>query len=258
MKLATWNVNSMKARLPRVISWLQDQAPDVVCFQETKQHNELLDVAAFSQMGYEIAHHGEGRWNGVAIASRVGLEDVRAGFSAEADAQGARLLAATCGGIRVHSVYVPNGRSLESEHYLLKLQWLAALRELLDSRCDAAKPVAVLGDFNIAPQDHDVWDIAEFEGMTHVSEGEREALAHLMEFGLVDAVDCLHKEEQVFTWWDYRAGAFHRNHGMRIDLALVTQVLATGLSSAGSDRDSRKGEKPSDHAAVLIEVAFGD
>lgn len=255
MRIATWNVNSMKARLPRVIPWLEQHAPDVLCVQETKQADEAFDPAPFEALGYQVAHHGDGRWNGVAIASRVGLDEAVAGFAGPSDEAGPRLLAATCDGVRVHSVYVPNGRELESEWYPIKLAWLAELRELLAVRCANHEEVVVAGDFNIAPTDLDVWDPAALEGMTHVSAPEREALEALLSLGLVDAVARAHPGEQRFSWWDYRGGSFHKNQGMRIDLVLLSEQLAAGIVEAGTDRDARKGEKPSDHAPVVVDLS---
>jgi exodeoxyribonuclease-3 len=261
MRLATWNVNSLTARLPRVEEWIAYARPDVLCLQETKQADAAFPHGAFAALGYESAHHGDGRWNGVAIISRVGLENVRQGFGADgadgADDQGTRLIAADCGGVRVHSVYVPNGRSLDSEHYPAKLAWLARLRRLLVETCDPGDPVAVLGDFNVAPEDRDVWDVSQFEGMTHVSPPERAALADLESWGLVDVFRRMYDDDDLFSWWDYRGGSFHRHRGMRIDLVLVTEVLAAGTTWALIDRNARKGDKPSDHTPVLVDAAVG-
>jgi len=254
VRIATWNVNSLPARLFRVEEWIRYAQPDVLCMQETKQADAAFPHGAFAALGYETAHHGDGRWNGVAIASRVGLEDVSTGMDSEEDAHGTRLVAADCGGVRVHSVYVPNGRSLDSEQYPAKLAWLARLRTLVDETSAPDRPVAVCGDFNVAPEDRDVWDPSKFVGMTHVSPPEREALAALEEWGLVDAFRRLYDDEKLFTWWDYRAGSFHKHQGMRIDLILVTDVLARTTSYGLIDRNARKGEKPSDHAPVFIDT----
>ena len=255
MRLATWNVNSLAVRLPRVEEWIRYAEPDVLCLQETKLADDAFPHEAFASLGYETAHHGNGQWNGVAIASRVGLTQVATGLgSDEDDAQGTRLVAAECGGVRVHSVYVPNGRSLDSEQYTAKLAWLARLRELLDETASPDAPVAVCGDFNVAPEDRDLWDPAEFVGATHVSEPERAALARLEEWGLVDAFRRIYDGDHLFTWWDYRAGNFHKHKGMRIDLILVTETLAARTRYALVDRNARKGEKPSDHAPVFIDV----
>ena len=257
MRIATWNVNSLSARLARVEEWIEYAHPDVLCLQETKQADPSFPTAAFAALGYETAHHGDGRWNGVAIASRVGLSDVTRGLGSEDDAQGPRAIAADCGEVRVVSAYVPNGRSLDSEHYQAKLAWLARLREVLDETSSPDRPVAVCGDFNVAPEDRDVWDPEQFEGMTHVSAPERQALADLQSWGLVDVFRRLYDDDRLFSWWDYRGGSFHRHRGMRIDLILVTEVLAARTTYALIDRNARKGEKPSDHAPVLIDTEVG-
>ena len=255
MRIATWNVNSLTARLPRVEEWIAYAQPDVLCLQETKQADAAFPHGAFATLGYETAHHGDGRWNGVAIVSRVGLSEVSTGLGSDDDAQGTRVIAADCGGVRVLSVYVPNGRSLESEHFAAKLAWLARLRVLLDETTTPDRPVAVCGDFNVAPDDRDVWDPAQFVGATHVSQPERDALAGLQSWGLVDSFRRLYDDAGLFSWWDYRGGNFHRHQGMRIDLILVTEVLATRTTYALIDRNARKGQKPSDHAPVFIDTS---
>ena len=256
MRIATWNVNSLKARLARVEEWLGYAQPDVLCMQETKLADGAFPELAFRVLGYEAAHHGDGRWNGVAILSKVGLDDVAAGF-AEAPAGVAaetRLLAATCGGVRVHSVYVPNGRSLESEQYTAKLDWLRRLRDLVTTAASGpGLPVAVCGDFNIAPEDRDVYDPAKFVGATHVSAAERAALAEITAAGLVDAFRLVYDEDRLYTWWDYRAGDFHNHRGMRIDLVLLSKSLADGVRWGLVDRNARKGQSPSDHAPLVID-----
>ena len=255
MRIATWNVNSLTARLARVEEWMAYARPDVLCLQETKQADAAFPHDAFTDLGYESAHHGDGRWNGVAIISRVGLDNVATGLGSCDDAEGTRLIAADCGGVRVLSAYVPNGRALDDEHYPAKLAWLARLRQLLDETCTPDQPVAVCGDFNVAPEDRDVWDPAEFEGMTHVSQPERDALAALESWGLVDAFRLQYPDDKLFSWWDYRGGSFHRHRGMRIDLILVTQALARTTTFALIDRQARKGEKPSDHTPVFIDTS---
>lgn len=259
MRIATWNVNSLNARLARVEEWLGYAQPDVICLQETKMADGAFPSMAFSALGYESAHHGNGRWNGVAILSRVGLADVAAGFCGEVadEVAESRIISASCGGARVSSVYVPNGRSVGSSHYQAKLEWLAQLRRHLDQTCDPATPVAVCGDFNVAPEDRDVWDSRAFEGATHVSEAERQALARLMEWGLIDAFRQRHGEEGLFSWWDYRAGDFHQHRGMRIDLILVSRPLAGQVRFTLIDRFARKGKSPSDHAPVLVDLNSG-
>jgi exodeoxyribonuclease-3 len=252
MRLVTWNVNSLTARLPRVVQWIEEHQPDVVCLQETKQAEGAFPADTFAALGYESAHHGDGRWNGVALISRVGLTDVVRGFGTAEDEHGCRIVAATCGGARVHSVYVPNGRSLDNEFYGIKLAWLARLRAMLDETVAPGDQVAVCGDFNVAPDDGDVWDPAHFEGMTHVSQPERDALAAVEAWGLIDVFRRFN-DPGVFTWWDYRAGDFHQGRGLRIDLVLVSQSLADRASAAFMDRDARKGQKPSDHAPVVVD-----
>jgi exodeoxyribonuclease-3 len=256
MRLASWNVNSLTARLPRVIPWIEEHQPDVLCLQETKQADEKFPRDEFAALGYQAAHHGDGRWNGVALLSRVGLADPVFGFGSAEDDHGSRIVAATCGGVRVHSVYVPNGRSLDNEFYGVKLEWLARLRTMLDATCRAGDSVAVCGDFNVAPDDGDVWDPGHFVGMTHVSEPERAALRHVEAWGLNDVFRRFN-EPGVFTWWDYRAGDFHQGRGMRIDLVLVSDDLVARATGAFMDRNARKGQKPSDHAPVVVDFAEG-
>jgi exodeoxyribonuclease-3 len=256
MRIATWNVNSVKQRVPRLLPWLDQRQPDVVCLQETK-----LTDAAFTALlgeelasrGYAVALHGEAQWNGVAILSKVGLDDVMAGI---AGAPGfprpeARAVAATCNGIRVYSVYVPNGRVPDSDHYRYKLAWLAALRDQLSAGPDAA---IVCGDMNIAPTDADVFDPEAYVGQTHVTPPERAALAELLQLGLRDVVRDHWPTERVFTYWDYRAGMFHQDLGMRIDLALASAPVAGRVKAAWVDRQARKGSGPSDHAPVIIDL----
>jgi exodeoxyribonuclease-3 len=249
-------VNSVKQRVPRLLPWLDQRRPDVACLQETKLADsafmELLGEK-LAQRGYEVAVHGETQWNGVAILSRVGLGDVVAGV---AGAPGfprpeARAVAATCGGIRVYSVYVPNGRVPDSDHYRYKLAWLAALREMVDAGPEAA---IVCGDMNIAPTDADVFDPGAYVGQTHVTAPERAALAELAAIGLRDVVRDRWPAERVFTYWDYRAGMFHRDLGMRIDLVLAAAPVAGRVRAAWVDRHARKGSGPSDHAPVIVDL----
>jgi len=255
MRIATWNVNSLKARLARVEEWLSYASPDVLCLQETKLSDAAFPHMAFSALGYESVHHGQGQWNGVAILSRVGVDDVVAGFGAglEADPD-ARLITATCGGIRVISVYVPNGRALDDPHYLYKLSWFERLRRHLDLEAEPAQPVVVCGDFNVAPEDRDVWDPAAFVGSTHVSEPERQALRDLEAWGLEDAFRLCYPDRGLYTYWDYRAGDFHQHRGMRIDLVLVSRPVAERVTWALVDRNARKGKQPSDHAPVIVDL----
>jgi exodeoxyribonuclease-3 len=257
VRLATWNVNSVMARLPRLLEWLAATRPDVVCLQETKVADAAFPGAEVAELGYAAAAHGDGRWNGVAILSRVGLEEVTEGFAGEPGYPEveARAVSATCAGIRVWSVYIPNGRTLDNPHYTYKLAWLEALREALQAETGAGRrELAVCGDFNVAPGDDDVWDPAEFVGSTHVSAAERAAIAALLELGLVDTRARALKGRP-FTYWDYRAGMFHKGLGMRIDLVLLSRSLAARVSDAYIDREARKGTAPSDHAPVVVELA---
>jgi exodeoxyribonuclease-3 len=251
--LATWNVNSIKQRVPRLLPWLDQRQPDVVCLQETKLSDEAFAALLGEELvsrGYEFAAHGEAQWNGVAILSKSGLDDVVRGF---AGAPGfphpeSRAVSATCGGMRVHSLYVPNGRVPGSDHYQYKLNWLAALAQDLSGGPDNA---VVCGDMNIAPADEDVFDPEAYIGQTHVTAPERAALAQLL--GLRDVVRDRWPGKRVFTYWDYRAGMFHQDLGMRIDLVLATAPVAERVRAAWVDRQARKGSGPSDHAPVMVD-----
>jgi len=256
VRISTWNVNSVKQRLPRLLPWLDERRPDVVCLQETKLADEAFSELlgdALAERGYEFAAHGEASWNGVAILSRVGLQDVTPGLIG---APGfphpeARAIGATCGGIRVVSVYVPNGRVPGSDHYRYKLAWLASLRDLVVAGPDS---MVVCGDMNIAPADEDVFDPAAYVGHTHVTGPERSALAELQALGLHDVIRDRWPGERVFTYWDYRAGMFHQDLGMRIDLILATGAVAERVKAAWVDRQARKGSGPSDHAPVIVDL----
>lgn len=255
MRIATWNVNSLTARLARVEEWVAYADVDVLCLQETKVSDAAFPSLPFANLGYESVHHGLGRWNGVAILSRVGANDVLAGFGGEEPGEDeGRIVSATCGGVRVSSVYVPNGRQVGSSHYAAKLDWLRRLRLHLDRTCEPGTMVAICGDFNVAPEDRDVWDPDAFIGATHVSKAERKALADVEDWGLVDAFRVRHQEDNLFSWWDYRRGDFHQHRGMRIDHVLVTAELAPYISFALIDRYARKGKQPSDHAPVLVDI----
>jgi exodeoxyribonuclease III len=255
MRLATWNVNSLKVRLPRVEEWLADVQPDVLCMQETKLANDAFPSLTFAALGYESAHHGQGQWNGVAILSKVGLDDVVADFAdgREPDPD-ARIVSATCGGVRVSSVYVPNGRSLDHEHYQYKLDWMSRLLAHLEATTSADQPVMVAGDFNIAPEDRDVYDPSKFTDATHTSAAERDTLARLEQWGMQDLFRLQHDEAKLYSWWDYRAGDFHQGRGLRIDLVLGTASVAERLSWSVVDRNARKGTLPSDHAPVIVDL----
>ncbi len=274
MRIATWNVNSLKARLPRVEAWLATAAPDVLLIQETKLADDAAPALAFAMAGYELAHHGEGRWNGVAIASRVGMTEIVTNFgdgpvrpSAPPGGGGpsdgesfdpfgeARMIAARCGGIRVVSLYAPNGRAPDTPFYTGKLAWFERLRRWLDEAADPADDLVIGGDFNVAPEDVDVWDPVAVHGGTHVTPAERKAVADLRAWGLADVVRPFHPEPGFFTWWDYRAGNFHKNLGMRIDHLYATRSVAGRVVAAERDRDARKGHLPSDHAPLHIDVA---
>ena len=259
MRVATWNVNSVKQRMPRLLPWLDQRKPDVVCLQETKladdAFRELLSDELTSR-GYQVALHGEPRWNGVAILSRAGLDDVVTGIPDEPGfpEPEARAVAATCGGIRVYSVYLPNGRAPDSDHYRYKLAWLAALRNAVGALRPHEAGVLVCGDMNIAPADADVFDPAAFIGQTHVTAPEREALASLQATGLHDVVRDKWPDKRVYSYWDYRAGMFHQDLGMRIDLVLASDPVADRVRAAWVDREARKGTGPSDHAPVIVDL----
>jgi exodeoxyribonuclease-3 len=256
VRIATWNVNSLNARLPKLEEWLAYAKPDIVCLQETKLADDAFPAMAFATLGYDAIHHGQGRWNGVAILSRVGIDDVVDGFGDEGERDGeARLLTATCGAVRVATVYAPNGREVGHEQYHRKLEWLDRLRGHLDAVADPAHDVVLCGDFNVAPDDRDVWDPARCHGGTHVSPPEREALARVERWGLVDVLRARHEDDRLYTWWDYQAGAFHKHWGMRIDLLLATRSLADRLTWVLIDRNARKGQKPSDHAPLIAQFA---
>jgi exodeoxyribonuclease-3 len=256
VRIATWNVNSAKQRMPRLLAWLEQRQPDVVCLQETKLADtafEQLLGEELASRGYAFALHGEAQWNGVAILSRVGLDDVVPGIPG---APGfphpeARAVSATCADIRVSCVYVPNGRTPDSEHYHYKLAWLSALEAMIRTGPEAA---VVCGDVNIAPTDADVFDPAAYVGQTHVTPPERAALAKLQALGLHDVVRDRWPTERVFTYWDYRAGMFHQDLGMRIDLVLASAPVADRVQAAWVDRHARKGTGPSDHAPVIVDL----
>jgi exodeoxyribonuclease-3 len=275
MRIATWNVNSLKARLDKVEWWLERAAPDVLLMQETKLGDDDAPVLPFRMMGYELLHHGEGRWNGVAIASRVGIDDVVVSFGdgprggsggpgSAAAAQSeddfnpldeARMVSAVCGGVRVVSVYAPNGRVVDSPWYAGKLRWFERLERWLSETQEPANPLIIGGDFNVAPTDEDVWNAAAAHGGTHVSEPERAAFRALLDWGLVDTWRAANPGLRRFTWWDYRAGNFQRNEGMRIDHLLATASAAARAVAVEVDREARKGiPTPSDHAPLVLDL----
>jgi exodeoxyribonuclease-3 len=267
MRIATWNVNSLKARLEKVVWWLERAKPDVLLMQETKLADTDAPTGTFGGAGYQLAHHGEGRWNGVAIASRVGIDDVVTNFGAPLRAPAtedvgddeplaeARMITAVCGGVRVVSLYAPNGRVVGSPFYQAKLTWYERLARWLEETRKPEEALALGGDFNVAPEDADVWDAEACHGGTHVSEPERQAFARLRGWGLMDAYRLHHPERERYTWWDYRAGNFHKNFGMRIDHLLVTASIAGRTVWAEIDREARKGKPiPSDHAPLVIDL----
>jgi len=273
MRIATWNVNSLKARQEAVENWLAKAQPDVLLIQETKLSDADAPVMPMQMLGYEMAHHGEGRWNGVAILSRVGISDVVTNFgdgsvrdstAGSTVAAGeddfnpfdeARMISAVCGGVRVASLYAPNGRVVGSPFYEGKLRWFERLGRWLAETCTPDDAVVLGGDFNVTPTDEDVWDPVRAHGGTHVSEPERAALADLRAWGLIDSYRALHKERGRFSWWDYRAGMFHRNEGMRIDLLYATPSVMARAVWTEIDREARKGPPtPSDHTPVVLDL----
>ncbi|MGN9781613.1 exodeoxyribonuclease III [Nonomuraea sp. ZG12] len=287
MRLATWNVNSVKARLPRLLAWLAEAEPDVVCLQETKCAAASFPAQEVGELGYATAAHGDGRWNGVAVLSRVGLSEVSRGFPGEpafdavlgavpgtvGDAAGgavrgavrgavgaadaspeARAIGASCGGLRVWSLYAPNGRTVDSPHYGYKLAWFAAFTRAVEAELRQGRALVACGDYNVAPTDADVWDPSLFAGSTHVTPAERQALADLRALGLRDVVPTPMKGPHPFTYWDYRAGMFHQNMGMRIDLVYAGAGVADRVRSAYVDREARKGKGPSDHAPIVVDL----
>lgn len=265
MRVATWNVNSVKQRIPRLLPWLDERAPDVVCLQETKLSDDVFDTVLgpeFTDRGYEFIHVGQGQWNGVAILSKVGLTDVVRGFNGAPGfpeveaAPEARAVSAVCAGVRIYSLYVPNGREPDSDHYRYKLAWLDQLRQVVaaGTGTDAATSTMLCGDINIAPADADVYDPRAFAGHTHVTEPERDALQALEDLGLTDVVRRRWPTDRVYSYWDYRAGMFHKDLGMRIDLILAGGDVAGRVAAAWVDRGARKGTKPSDHAPVIVDL----
>jgi len=248
VRIATWNVNSIGARLPRLLPWLEETSPDVVALQETKCADGAFPHLPLRALGYDVAHAGDGRWNGVAVLSRVGLEDVSIVLDGHPEP---RLASAQCGPLHVTSVYVPNGRALSDPHYAYKLEWFAALRRRLDG-FDPAQPLAVMGDFNVARTDADVWDPSAFVGSTHVTPAERTAMDGLEAWGLVDVAARPGKGDRPYTYFDYRAGMFHKDQGMRIDYVLATPAVV--VRDAYVDREARKGKGASDHCPVVVDV----
>ncbi|WP_066909118.1 exodeoxyribonuclease III [Millisia brevis] len=271
MRIATWNVNSLSARLPRLLEWLAQVQPDVLCLQEIKMDSVDVPREELAALGYEIEAYGIGRWNGVAICSRVGITDVRRGLFDEPEYQSEvarvpevepRAIAATCGGLRLLTVYVPNGRGIDDPHYQYKLQWFAALRDTAARELVDHPDLVVLGDFNVVPTDADVWDVTQLHGGTHATEPERAGLRAILDVGLIDVRPRALKYDIPYTYWDYRAGMFHKNLGIRIDLVLATPRIADSVTDAYVDREARKGtaksgKGPSDHAPIVVDLDRG-
>jgi len=251
MKLVTWNVNSLKVRLPHLLEWLAANPADVVCLQETKQQDAEFPQAELQKAGYHSVFSGQKTYNGVAILSREPASDVRFGIPGLQDEQ-RRVITATCGGVRVVCAYVPNGQSVGSDKYLYKLNWLGALHDWLKSEMEKYPRLAVLGDYNIAPEDRDVYDAQAWQGSVLVSESERTAFRNLEQLGLRDAFRLFEQPDKSYTWWDYRAMAFRRNMGLRIDHILIGPELK--CSACSIDKAPRKLERPSDHAPVIAEI----
>lgn len=253
MKIATWNVNSLKVRLPHLLDWLAGATPDVVCLQETKTVDDAFPVAELAAAGYRAIYSGQKTYNGVAILSRAPATDVVMGIPGFSDEQ-KRVIAATVDGTRIVCLYIPNGQSVDSEKYQYKLAWLNALQAWLKVELAAHRRLAVLGDFNIAPEDRDVHDPLVWAGQVLCSEPEREHFRGLLGQGLKDAFRLFEQEDKSFSWWDYRQGGFRRNLGLRIDHILVTEELAAACGNCRIDRTPRTWERPSDHAPVIAEI----
>lgn len=260
MRIATWNVNSVKSRLDRLVEWLEIAQPDVLALQELKCTTADFPEMPIQALGYDVAAHGDGRWNGVALLSRVGLADIVRDLPGQPTYDGSvepRAIGATCDGVRIWSVYVPNGREPDHEHYAYKLRWLSVLRDTARAEMAQApeRPYAIIGDYNVAPEDTDVWDISVFANSTHVTPAERAALAELRATGLADVPARALKGEP-YTFWDYRDGAFYKGKGMRIDLVYANTPFTGAVTDAYVDRDARKGKGPSDHAPVVVDLAL--
>ena len=250
MRIVSWNINSLRKRQERLLAWLAETQPDVVCLQETKCTDEQFPAIDIRAAGYHSAFHGQKSYNGVAILSKEEPHDIRAALCDEEEDPQARVIAATIAGIRVFSVYAPNGQAVGSPAYDYKLKWYGRLENCLRQNETAASDLVVCGDFNVAPKDEDVHDPALWRGAIMCSDGERAAFDHLCEVGLIDTLRLHHPEPGIFTWWDYRMLAFPKNRGLRIDAVLASQSLAARCTGAGVDREMRKGKEPSDHAPI--------
>lgn len=255
MKIASWNVNSLRVRLPQVLDWLAQHTPDIVGLQETKLQDEQFPVEEFRAAGYQAVFSGQKTYNGVAILSREPACDVVRDIPGLDDHQ-RRIIAVTCGEVRVVNLYVPNGQAVTSEKYAYKLHWLERLTDYLKLQCREHARIAVLGDFNIAPEPIDVHDPAAWEGKVLFSEPERSAFARLLDAGLCDTFRLKHPDQQQFSWWDYRVGAFRRNLGLRIDHVLASPALCERCVDSVVDMEARRAERPSDHAPVIAEFAL--
>jgi exodeoxyribonuclease-3 len=251
VKIASWNINSLRKRQDRLFAWLESAKPDVVCLQETKCPDEQFPVLALQAAGYHSVYHGEKSYNGVAILSKIAPTEVRASLGDEAGDAQTRVIAATVGPVRVYSIYAPNGQAVGAPAYEYKLKWYARLRDCLAH--EKSDRLAVCGDLNVAPEDVDVHDPDLWRGAIMCSEGERNALRDLCTVGLIDTLRLHHREGGLFSWWDYRMLAFPKNRGLRIDAILATRALAEKCTAAGIDREMRKGKEPSDHAPVWAE-----
>ena len=266
MRIATWNINSVRARADRAVAWLERTGTDVLALQETKCSDAQFPHAVFEAAGYEVAHVGLNQWNGVALVSRVGLEDVEVGFpgqptfGADTPVVEARAIGATCAGVRVWSLYVPHGRAVADPHYAYKLDWLARLREAAAGWVDPATgdpsaQVALVGDWNVIPLDTDVWDVTAFEGHTHVTPAEREAFFSFADVGYTEVSRVHVPDEGKYTYWDYQQLAFPKNRGLRIDFAYTSPALTSRVTQVSIDREERKGKGASDHVPVVLDLA---
>ncbi|HEY6332511.1 MAG TPA: exodeoxyribonuclease III [Blastocatellia bacterium] len=255
MKIATWNVNSIRIRLPRLLSWLERTSPDVVCLQETKVTDDIFPLLEIASLGYKCLINGQRTYNGVAILSKQEWCNPILELPGDAADLDRRIVSASIAGINVIGIYAPNGQSVGSDKYVYKLNWYRRLRNYLDASFGTQQDLLICGDFNVAPEDRDVWDPKKWQGKTLFSEPEKEALKNVMEWGLTDAVRRFHQEAGLYTWWDYRAGAFHRGFGLRIDHVLLSKSLASRCTGVEIDRNERKGEKPSDHVPVIVSLA---
>lgn len=254
MLIATWNVNSILARLPVVMRWLDTVQPDVICMQETKVTDDKFPTLVFQERGYHCQLYGQQTYNGVAILTRCACETSHRGYPGDDETAQSRLITSTVEGIQIINVYMPNGQAVGSDKYEMKLAWMRRFREFLDQNYDPSRPVLLCGDFNVAPEDRDVHDVRLWQGRIMFSEQEHATLQHIKDWGFTDAFRLHNEEGGNFTWWDYRAGAFRRNLGLRIDHIWVTEPLVSRVVRTWIDAETRKWEKPSDHAPVLIDL----